>query len=140
MTPPTPGLPLTLLAFFLVIGVLVFVHEMGHYLAGRWFGVKAEAFSIGFGREVLGWTDKLGTRWKVGWLPLGGYVKFKGDMSPASEPPATRAWRVMTGEAGCGPTVPTVERDYPPLDGAATLRLRPAPTVPDAARPPPGRC
>lgn len=86
MTPPTPGLLLTLLSFFLVIGVLVFVHEMGHYLAGRWFGVKAEAFSIGFGREVAGWTDKRGTRWKVGWLPLGGYVKFKGDMSPASEP------------------------------------------------------
>ena len=96
MTPPTPGLPLTLLAFFLVIGVLVFVHEMGHYLAGRWFGVKAEAFSIGFGREVLGWTDKLGTRWKVGWLPLGGYVKFKGDMSPASEPDP--AWIVMPAE------------------------------------------
>ncbi|HEX8485015.1 M50 family metallopeptidase [Sphingomonas sp.] len=84
----TPGLLLTIAAFILVIGPLVFVHEMGHYLAGRWFGVKAEAFSIGFGREVAGWTDKRGTRWKLGWLPLGGYVKFAGDMNPASQPSA----------------------------------------------------
>jgi regulator of sigma E protease len=74
----------TVLAFLLVIGPLIFVHEMGHYLVGRWFGVKAETFSIGFGREIGGWTDKRGTRWKVGWMPLGGYVKFKGDMNPAS--------------------------------------------------------
>ncbi len=84
----TPGLLLTLVAFFLVIGPLVFVHEMGHYLAGRWFGVKAEAFSIGFGREIAGWTDRRGTRWKLGWLPLGGYVRFAGDMNPASQPSA----------------------------------------------------
>ncbi|WP_260599063.1 RIP metalloprotease RseP [Sphingomonas endolithica] len=85
-----PGFFLTILAFVLVIGPLVFVHEMGHYLAGRWFGVKAEAFSIGFGHEVFGLTDKRGTRWKFGWLPLGGYVKFAGDMNPASQPDA--AW------------------------------------------------
>ena len=84
----TPGLLLTVLAFFLVIGPLVFIHELGHYLAGRWFGVKAEAFSIGFGREVAGWTDRRGTRWKLAWLPLGGYVKFAGDMNPASQPTA----------------------------------------------------
>ncbi|WP_294194490.1 RIP metalloprotease [uncultured Sphingomonas sp.] len=84
----TPGLSLTVLAFFLVIGPLVFIHELGHYLAGRWFGVKAEAFSIGFGREVAGWTDRRGTRWKLAWLPLGGYVKFAGDMNPASQPTA----------------------------------------------------
>jgi regulator of sigma E protease len=85
-----PGFFLTVLAFVLVIGPLVFVHEMGHYLAGRWFGVKAEAFSIGFGHEVFGLSDKRGTRWKFGWLPLGGYVKFAGDMNPASQPDA--AW------------------------------------------------
>ena len=84
----SPGLLLTLLAFVLVIGPLVFVHEMGHYLAGRRFGVKIDAFSIGFGREVAGWTDRLGTRWKVGWLPLGGYVKFAGDMNAVSQPSA----------------------------------------------------
>jgi regulator of sigma E protease len=74
------------LAFILALGPLIFIHELGHYFVGRWFGVKAETFSIGFGREVLGWTDKRGTRWKIGWLPLGGYVKFAGDMNPASTP------------------------------------------------------
>jgi len=82
----TPGVLITALAFVLVIGPLVFVHEMGHYLAGRWFGVHAEAFSIGFGREIAGWTDRRGTRWKLAWLPLGGYVRFAGDMNPASQP------------------------------------------------------
>lgn len=82
----SPGILLTVVAFLLVIGPLVFLHELGHYLAGRWFGVKAEEFSIGFGREVAGFTDKRGTRWKFGWLPLGGYVRFAGDMNPASQP------------------------------------------------------
>jgi regulator of sigma E protease len=82
----SPNFFFTILAFLLVIGPLIFVHELGHYFVGRWFGVKAEAFSIGFGREMFGWTDKRGTRWKVGWLPLGGYVRFKGDMNPASTP------------------------------------------------------
>jgi len=81
-----PGFLFTVLAFLLVIGPLIFIHELGHYFTGRWFGVKAETFSIGFGREITGWTDKRGTRWKVGWLPLGGYVKFAGDMNPASTP------------------------------------------------------
>ena len=84
-----PGLLLTLLAFAITIGILVFIHEMGHYLAGRWFGVKVERFSIGFGREVAGWTDKHGTRWKIGALPLGGYVQFAGDMDPSSRPDAS---------------------------------------------------
>jgi regulator of sigma E protease len=89
----SPGILLTVLAFVLVIGPLVFVHEMGHYLAGRWFGIGADAFSIGFGREIAGWTDKRGTRWKIGWLPLGGYVRFAGDMNPASQPDA--AWLAL---------------------------------------------
>ena len=83
-----PGFLLTIVAFAAVIGPLVFVHELGHYLAGRWFGIHAEAFSIGFGREVAGFTDRRGTRWKFGWLPLGGYVRFAGDMNPASQPDA----------------------------------------------------
>lgn len=83
---PQPGLPATIATFVVVIGVLVFVHEYGHYLAGRIFGVKADAFSIGFGREIAGWTDTRGTRWKVGLLPLGGYVKFAGDLNAASQP------------------------------------------------------
>ncbi|MEM7779818.1 MAG: RIP metalloprotease RseP [Pseudomonadota bacterium] len=72
--------------FLLLLGPLVTVHELGHYLVGRWFGVKAEAFSVGFGKEIAGLTDKHGTRWKLSVLPLGGYVQFKGDMNPASIP------------------------------------------------------
>lgn len=88
-----PGLPLTILAFVLVLGPLVSLHELGHYWVGRWCGVKADAFSIGFGREIFGWTDARGTRWKIGWLQIGGYVQFAGDMSPASNPDA--AWRTL---------------------------------------------
>ncbi len=83
---PQPPLWLVLIAFVCALGPLVFFHELGHYLVARLFGIPAEAFSIGFGRALVGWTDRRGTRWKVGWLPLGGYVKFVGDMSPASEP------------------------------------------------------
>lgn len=83
---PQPPLWLVLIAFICALGPLVFFHELGHYLVGRWFRIPAETFSIGFGRELVGWTDKQGTRWKVAWIPLGGYVKFVGDMSPASNP------------------------------------------------------
>ena len=81
-----PPIWLILIAFICALGPLVFIHEMGHYIVARWFGVGAETFSIGFGREMTGWTDKRGTRWKVGWLPLGGYVKFVGDEDAASTP------------------------------------------------------
>ena len=83
-----PALWVILLAFVCAIGPLVFIHELGHFLVARLFGVGAEVFSIGFGREIVGWTDRSGTRWKVGWLPLGGYVRFIGDMNPASAPEA----------------------------------------------------
>jgi regulator of sigma E protease len=83
---PQPSLWLTLAAFLCLLGPLVFFHELGHYLVARLFGIPAETFSIGFGQELFGWTDRQGTRWKVAWLPLGGYVKFVGDMSVASEP------------------------------------------------------
>ena len=84
----TPGVLISFLGFVLVLGPLVFLHELGHYLVGRWCGVKADVFSIGFGRELVGWTDKRGTRWKLSLLPLGGYVQFAGDMSPTSKPSA----------------------------------------------------
>ncbi|WP_245228490.1 RIP metalloprotease RseP [Pontixanthobacter sp. CEM42] len=77
-----------ILGFLLVLGPLVTVHELGHYLVGRWFGVKADAFSVGFGKELVGRTDKHGTRWKLSALPIGGYVQFRGDMNPASIPDA----------------------------------------------------
>jgi regulator of sigma E protease len=87
-----PPLWLVVVAFVCAIGPLVFFHELGHYLMARLFGVGAEIFSIGFGREITGWTDKKGTRWKVGWLPLGGYVRFVGDEERAGQ-----------GEAGALP-------------------------------------
>ena len=85
-----PDVPywLYVLAFLAVLGPLVFVHEYGHYIVGRWCGVKADTFSIGFGRKILGWTDKRGTEWKIGWLPLGGYVQFAGDRDAVSQPDA----------------------------------------------------
>src|SRR5271165_3184727 len=84
----------TVLAFALVLGVLVFVHELGHYLAARLCGVFVEAFSIGFGRSLLAWTDRRGTRWKIAWLPLGGYVKLHGQERPEDVAPEVRAsWR-----------------------------------------------
>jgi regulator of sigma E protease len=92
----SPGIFWTILSFLLVIGPLIFVHELGHYFVGRWFGVKAEVFSIGFGREVAGWTDKRGTRWKLAWLPLGGYVKFAGDMNAADQP--SPEWLALPAE------------------------------------------
>jgi regulator of sigma E protease len=84
-----PPLWFILIAFVCAIGPLVFFHEFGHYIVGRLFGVGAEVFSIGFGREIFGWTDRRGTRWKVALLPLGGYVRFVGDMNPASAPGVT---------------------------------------------------
>ncbi|MCJ2181322.1 RIP metalloprotease RseP [Novosphingobium sp. 1949] len=87
----SPGFLTMILAFALLLGPLVLIHELGHYLVGRWFGVKADAFSIGFGKEIAGWTDRRGTRWKLSMLPLGGYVQFAGDMNPASMPAASDA-------------------------------------------------
>ncbi|MCR9255024.1 MAG: RIP metalloprotease RseP [Alphaproteobacteria bacterium] len=75
-----------LVPFILVLGVLVFFHELGHYLVARWTGVKVEVFAIGFGPELFGWTRRNGERWKVCLLPLGGYVKMFGDMGAASTP------------------------------------------------------
>ena len=81
----------SIVAFLVVLGVLVFVHEMGHYLAARWWGIHVEAFSIGFGRPIAKWTDRLGTVWKLSWLPLGGYVKLHGQEQPADASPEERA-------------------------------------------------
>ena len=72
--------------FLVVLTVIVFVHEMGHYLVARWNGVAVDAFSVGFGPELIGWNDRRGTRWRISAIPLGGYVKFTGDMNVASVP------------------------------------------------------
>ena len=82
----SPPFWMYVIGFLLLLGPLVTLHELGHLLVGRLFGVKAEAFSVGFGKELAGFTDRQGTRWKLSALPLGGYVQFKGDMNPASIP------------------------------------------------------
>ncbi len=76
------------LPFLVALMIIVFVHEYGHFIVARWCGVKVKAFSIGFGKEIAGWHDRHGTRWKLSWLPLGGYVKFMGDANAASLPDA----------------------------------------------------
>lgn len=90
-------------AFIIVLSLLVFVHEWGHYIIARACGVKVDVFSIGFGRELFGWNDKHGTRWKFSLIPLGGYVKMFGDLDPAStggsdtyEDPQTGKMKKMT--------------------------------------------
>jgi len=75
-----------LIPFLFVLTIVVFFHELGHFLVARWCGVKVDAFSLGFGPEIGGFNDRHGTRWKFSWIPLGGYVKFHGDDSAASTP------------------------------------------------------
>ena len=89
-----PDLARTVAAFIVVLGVLVFFHELGHYLAARWRGVYVEAFSIGFGRSIAEWYDRHGTQWRISWLPLGGYVKMHGQERPEEVSEEVRAsWK-----------------------------------------------
>jgi len=80
------SLLLTAVCFILVLGVVVTVHELGHFLAAKWLGTKIDRFSIGFGRALASWRDKAGVEWRIGWMPLGGYVRFAGDDNAASIP------------------------------------------------------
>lgn len=76
----------TLLPFLIVLGVVVAIHEYGHYIVGRWCGIHAEVFSLGFGPVIKSWHDKRGTKWQLALIPLGGFVKFLGDADGASRP------------------------------------------------------
>ncbi len=76
--------PSDLVVYVVVLTVIVFVHEMGHYLVARWNGIAIQTFSIGFGPELFGFNDRAGTRWRVSAIPLGGYVRFVGDMNAIS--------------------------------------------------------
>lgn len=80
------GLLITAIAFLALLTPLVFIHELGHFLAARWCGVRVEVFSIGFGRKLFGWRDSQGTQWRISAIPLGGYVRFFGDANAASMP------------------------------------------------------
>jgi regulator of sigma E protease len=84
--------------FLIVLTVVVFVHELGHFLVGRWCGVGVNAFSIGFGPEIVGFNDRRGTRWKLSAIPLGGYVKFAGDVNGASVPDAESLSQMSAAE------------------------------------------
>lgn len=84
-------------SFIIIISIIVFVHELGHFLVARACGVKIDEFSIGFGKEIYGWNDKRGTRWKIAALPFGGFVKMHGDASEASTPDTERL-ELMTEE------------------------------------------
>ena len=74
-----------LIPFLILIMIVVFIHEYGHYYFAKKYGVGVTDFSIGFGKEIFGWSDKSGTRWKLCWIPLGGYVKFFGDRNVFSQ-------------------------------------------------------
>ena len=75
-----------ILPFLIVVGVVVTVHEFGHFLAAKWLGTKIDQFSIGFGKPIGHWRDKAGVEWRLGWLPIGGFVRFAGDENAASVP------------------------------------------------------
>src|ERR1700744_4961590 len=87
--------------FLFVLTIVVFFHELGHFLVARWAGVRVLAFSLGFGPELVGFNDRHGTRWKISAIPLGGYVKFFGDDTEASTP-SSETLANMTDEERAG--------------------------------------
>jgi regulator of sigma E protease len=91
------------LSFIAALLVIIFVHEFGHFIVARYCGVKVDAFSIGFGRELIGFNDRYGTRWKICLWPIGGYVKFEGDANAASVPGADDAVRLSPGSLHAQP-------------------------------------
>ncbi len=94
----TGGIVGYVIPFLFVLTVVVFFHELGHFLVARWAGVKVLTFSLGFGPEIAGFNDKHGTRWKISAIPLGGYVKFFGDESEASTPSTETLSRMSVDE------------------------------------------
>ena len=106
-----PGVLLTIFQFLVVLTIVVFVHEFGHFIVARWCGVTVKTFSIGFGREIFGFTDKKGTRWRFAWIPLGGYVKFVDDENAASQPSPDALDRMSAAErTGAFQTKPLWQR------------------------------
>jgi regulator of sigma E protease len=91
-----------IIPFLFVLTIVVFFHELGHFLVARWAGVKVLTFSLGFGPELAGFNDRHGTRWKISAIPLGGYVKFFGDESEASTPASAETLARMTEEERAG--------------------------------------
>ena len=99
------------LAFLFVLTAVIFIHELGHFLVARWCGVRVKTFSIGFGREIFGFTDRYNTRWRLAWIPLGGYVKFLDDENSASAPSREALARMSPAEReGAFQTKPLASR------------------------------
>ncbi|MBW8303553.1 MAG: site-2 protease family protein, partial [Brevundimonas sp.] len=101
---------LYIVPFLLVLTFIVTIHELGHFLVARAFGVKIDRFSIGFGRTIVSRLDRRGTEWRIAWLPLGGYVKFSGDLDPSSVP--DEAGLAELRERVIAESGPGAERDY----------------------------
>ena len=112
-----PSMAMMVLGFILLLAPLVLIHEAGHYLVARACGVGVRVFSVGFGREIFGWTDRHGTRWKISMLPLGGYVQFMGDMNATSQPAR------MDGAAAMSPAERARCFQYKPLWQRAAVVL-----------------
>jgi len=113
----SPSILLTIVAFILLLGPLIVIHELGHYLAGRWCGVRAETFSIGFGKELWHRIDKRGTRWRIAAMPLGGYVQFAGDADASSRPDAALEGKSAEELKGTMPGAPLWQRSLIVLAG-----------------------
>src|SRR5690606_5928623 len=101
---------LYIVPFLLVLTFIVTIHELGHFLVARAFGVKIDRFSVGFGRTVISRTDRRGTEWRLAWLPLGGYVKFSGDLDASSVP--DEAGLAELRQRVIAENGPGAERDY----------------------------
>ncbi|MBX9642963.1 MAG: RIP metalloprotease [Novosphingobium sp.] len=113
----SPSFLFYLFGFLLLLGPLIVIHELGHYLAGRWCGVRAETFSVGFGKELWHRIDKRGTRWRIAALPLGGYVQFAGDADASSRPDAALAGKSADELKGTMPGAPLWQRSFIVLAG-----------------------
>lgn len=92
------GAVLSVVSFIVVLSLVVFVHEFGHFQVGRWCGIAVKSFSIGLGSEMFGWTDRHGTRWKVSQIPLGGFVSWVDDTDGSSLRPATEEDQALSDE------------------------------------------
>lgn len=101
---------LYIVPFLLVLTFIVTIHELGHFLVARAFGVKVDRFSVGFGKTIVSRTDRRGTEWRIAWLPLGGYVKFSGDLDPSSVP--DEAGLAELRQRVIAENGPGAERDY----------------------------
>lgn len=109
------GISFTLVNFIIALSVVVFVHELGHFLVARWNNVKCEAFSIGFGPELIGFNDRLGTRWKFCLIPLGGYVKMFGEADTANP---------GTSDSATHDDAPEFEREMTPEEKAVSFKYK----------------